>query len=239
MECKAKFPTLWAQLTNPGSRTIENLTANICDMYEKPSAVGRMIDRRISYAKEVRTLFDQQTPSEPTAPTQIIVPPSIPQPVGQILIWLLNNVFTGGVSTTVGIVSLVYAWLVFSHTQIANIPINSDWKPWLAFGIVLIFGMGKQPQPEPAISAEALTPVQPQETSMNPDVILKVIGAIESFVPIIEKVLADIPQIQADIAQIKSALASFQTSGGAVDSQMADLVTKLNALTTAIHPTQP
>lgn len=52
-ECKVQYPRLWAQLVEPKGRTLANLTANICDVYERPSRAGRELEARISYAEQV------------------------------------------------------------------------------------------------------------------------------------------------------------------------------------------
>ena len=233
-ECKARYPSLWKQLVNPGNRTLENLTANICDLYENPSRAGRKLDDRISYSRQVMAVFDAQAP---VTPPPIVIPPGIPQPVGQSLVWLLNNIFTGGISTFGGVLSLVYAWLVYSHTQLSSIPINSDWKPWMLLGLILVFAVGKSPtQPEPQATESPPTATQPKAPNMNPNVILNVMSLIESLVPILEKVLADIPQIQKDIESIKTGLTAAQQPNETVDARFADLLAKLNALSPTIHP---
>lgn len=56
-ECREQYPALWDQLVTPGTRTLENLTANICDVYERPSLAGRVLDKRIGYAKRVMALY--------------------------------------------------------------------------------------------------------------------------------------------------------------------------------------
>ena len=223
IECKAKYPSLWKQLANPGSRTIDNLVANICDQYERPSPAGRVLDKRIAYAKQVYALFDAAAPTV-AVPTSVDLPGNIPLPVAQGIIYILNNLFSGKLSTLGGFASLAYAYAVYAHVQIPNL--SGDWKGWVAFAITLIFGVGGTQTRTEVVQA----PSQSQETQMDPTVLIKFITTIEAVVPIIEKVLAELPQIKTDIAQLRASFDAARQTDPQADQRMTDLIQKLNSL---------
>lgn len=220
-ECKAKFPSLWAQLVNPQGRTLANLTLNICDLYEKPSAAGRVPQARIKFANKIMAMYDTTKPTG-----SVVVPPDVPLAVAEGVIYILNNVFGGGWSTLIGMGSLAYAYAVFNHITISNLPIDSDWKGWAAFGLALIFGVGTKVEPP----VESIPVAQPQESSMDPMVILKVISVVEGFIPVVEKIIQDIPQLQQDIAQIKAAFAQAQQTPPDLQERINQLAAKVGQL---------
>lgn len=55
-ETKEDFSTLYSQLQGT-ERSIENLTLNFCDVWERPAKQGRVPDVRIKYAKQARQAF--------------------------------------------------------------------------------------------------------------------------------------------------------------------------------------
>jgi hypothetical protein len=78
------FPWLDAQLRNPGSRTIANLTANFCDMFENPAKATEGLDNRIAHAEAAYATWKahQQLPAPlpvPAAPVPVPAP-SLPVP---------------------------------------------------------------------------------------------------------------------------------------------------------------
>lgn len=78
-ECKRDYPNLWAQLV-AGTQRLETLTLNITDQYERPSAVGRVPDTRIGYARHVYGLFIGQPAPVPTPAPSPVTPQPQPQP---------------------------------------------------------------------------------------------------------------------------------------------------------------
>jgi hypothetical protein len=123
-ECQRDYPKLWAQLVNPGKRSLANLTANICDVYERPSVAGRRIDARVRFAE---TVFEANKPAE--------VPP------------ILQNAVDSPWSSLAGAASMAYAWML-SHG--IDLGLAKPWVVWVAIGLVLIFVVGKKPSPEVA-----------------------------------------------------------------------------------------
>jgi hypothetical protein len=67
------YADLWAQMTGPGSRTLENLTANFMDRYEVPAPAYAALDKRIMYATQVYVLLAPVTPvpAAPAAPVPL------------------------------------------------------------------------------------------------------------------------------------------------------------------------
>ena len=56
LDARARWPeyaVLNAQLTKPGNRSIENLTANFCQIFERPNMALAHVDNRIANAKAV------------------------------------------------------------------------------------------------------------------------------------------------------------------------------------------
>ncbi len=86
-ECKRDYPGLWAQLV-AGSRSLETLTLNITDQYERPSAAGRVPDLRIGYARHVQRLFAGQpvpVPAPARKPNLFVIGDSIALGTAQAL----------------------------------------------------------------------------------------------------------------------------------------------------------
>jgi len=74
-ECKRDYPGLWADLV-AGTKSIETLTANICDVYERPSAAGRVLDTRIGYATAfMKAWTGVEEPPAPAPPPNAEKPP--------------------------------------------------------------------------------------------------------------------------------------------------------------------
>lgn len=174
-ECKSHYPTLWRQLTNPGNRTLENLTANICDMYERPSKAGRKLDARISYAKQVLAAHDAE------APAPIEVPP------------ILQPAVNGATSSSLGGVALAVAAYLFVN--------HGSWPIWAAFGAFLIFGVGDKDAPKTV--ADDPHQVQPKEDHMDVTIVPKVLQILQALVPLLEKSIERLPKIEKDIAELK------------------------------------
>lgn len=179
-ECKRDYPSLWRQLTNPGTRTLENLTANICDIYERPSRAGRKIDLRIGYAKRVMALFDEDIPVQPK-PT---IPPE------------LTPVVNSPGSTLLGLLSWIMAYI--SGKDISRFDLDEPWLVWVALGVVLIFFIGDRTKP---IEIEDDDIEDSQEEDMN---IGNAIKIMRTLVPILEKIVEEIPRIKAEIAELRS-----------------------------------
>jgi len=82
-ECQSQYPNLWRALYDP-SKSLATLTADICDFYERPSAAGRVLDKRINYAFQVQSYAEVIHPEAgqaPTAPTAAPTPaPVAPAP---------------------------------------------------------------------------------------------------------------------------------------------------------------
>lgn len=112
-ECKVQYPQLWAQLVDPGKRTLENLTANICMVYERPSVAGRVMDKRIAYARRVMEY------------NKADAMPEVLKPI----------VETPGASL-VGFIAMAWGWIQ-QHAGTAN------WQLWVLIGLVLIFWIRK------------------------------------------------------------------------------------------------
>lgn len=87
-ECKGDYPTLWTDLV-AGAKPVPTLVANICDEYERPSAAGRVLDQRISYATTFATQWGTALPAPlpaapapaPAAPSGVVPPVVAPVPV--------------------------------------------------------------------------------------------------------------------------------------------------------------
>jgi hypothetical protein len=232
-ECKRDYPGLWAQLANPGNRTLANLTANICDIYERPSAAGRVIDERIGYAKRVFALFDVAPPPQPL-PT----PAGVPQPVIEALLWLLSNVFGGAGSTVLGILALAY---VFAP------PLAANWQVLLLLAVTLIFGVGGEGVPKQA--EPPLAPETPKGNTpmLDPNMVK---AFAENLVPLLERVvpilvslepvlknLSDGQQTQAQrLAAIEQGLANAEQASAPANSSLQDALNRLNQLSNAIRP---
>jgi len=114
-ECRAKYPQLWEQLRNPGERSIDNLTANICDFYERPSKAGRVIDRRIDFAKQV---YDHCAPA-----------PALPK--------VLQPVVNAPWASAMGAAAWAYAWVL------SKLP-HGDPVIWIVIGFILVFLIGQR-----------------------------------------------------------------------------------------------
>jgi len=235
MECKRDFPSLWAQLVNPGKRTIENLTANICDMYERPSAAGRALQYvsktgeelgRIPYAYKVKALFDTETKMPPPP---VPIPASVPQPMAQGIVYILNNFFNGTYSTLIGTAALCYAYLAFKSIHIQGLPVVTDWWLLVVLGVIMLFGMGghAQPSPEPVADESEPEPEpepKPVETTMDP---LKLISLLEAVIPFIVK---EIPTLRAEIAGLKELIEAGKAPVAGADDRIAHLIEQLNAM---------
>jgi hypothetical protein len=74
-ECATKYPKLWQWLVL-GQKPLETLTLDITDIYERPSAEGRVPDRRIEFAQRAQTLLGMPIP--PTLPIPTPIPPTVP-----------------------------------------------------------------------------------------------------------------------------------------------------------------
>jgi hypothetical protein len=74
------FPWLDEQLRDPGTRTVETLTTNFCDIFENPAPATAGVANRIAHA--VAALADwnsaQRAPRAPQAPTEPV--PQLPAP---------------------------------------------------------------------------------------------------------------------------------------------------------------
>jgi len=79
-ECKRDCLGLWDDLV-AGVKTLDTLTANICDEYERPSVAGRVLDTRIGYAAafmKAWTGVDGSTSAPPAPPEK--PPVAVPEP---------------------------------------------------------------------------------------------------------------------------------------------------------------
>jgi len=73
-ECMTDYPALWDDLKT-GMKPLATLTANICDIFERPSADGRLLDKRIAYAHAFLDTW-RGSPSPPApAPAPAPAPP--------------------------------------------------------------------------------------------------------------------------------------------------------------------
>jgi hypothetical protein len=61
-ECARDYPSLYKDLLS-GEKTIPTLTANFCDIYERPASASAMLDNRIKYAEDAHALL-VETPSK-------------------------------------------------------------------------------------------------------------------------------------------------------------------------------
>jgi len=77
-ECMRLYPELWADLV-AGTKSLETLTADICDLYERPSAAGRVLDTRIGFAAAFLKAWAGE---EPPAPAPIPAAPKEPSAAG-------------------------------------------------------------------------------------------------------------------------------------------------------------
>lgn len=83
-EMEKFYPALCTQMLNPGTRTLENLTANFMNEYERPNPALAALDTRIKYAQETYAMLvvvpstppPGQAPQFPTMPP----PPAAPAP---------------------------------------------------------------------------------------------------------------------------------------------------------------
>ena len=74
-ECMRLYPELWADLV-AGTKSLETLTADICDLYERPSAAGRVLDTRIGFAVAfLRAWTGEEAPAPPIVPAAPEKPP--------------------------------------------------------------------------------------------------------------------------------------------------------------------
>lgn len=78
-ECKRDYPGLMSDLV-AGTKSVATLTANICDIFERPAAASAMLDKRIGYATD----FLKAWAGEPAPPAVITSPtptsPPAPSP---------------------------------------------------------------------------------------------------------------------------------------------------------------
>lgn len=85
-EMKMFYTELYNEMINPGSRSLENLTANFMNVYERPNPELAALDKRIEYARAALTMLPAApAPSVgvtiPTPGPDIVLPaPAIVQP---------------------------------------------------------------------------------------------------------------------------------------------------------------
>ena len=86
-ECKKDFETLWQSLVS-GQKSIETLTMDLCDEYERPSEAGREAEKRINYARAFYEAMGiaQVVSSAPVAPL-----PPLPSPVDPVSVQKENK----------------------------------------------------------------------------------------------------------------------------------------------------
>jgi hypothetical protein len=169
-ECKRDYPGLWRMLVNPGNRSLENLTLNICDIYERPSAAGRKPDLRIKYARQVYALFDTQP-----APADPIKIPPVLKPA------------TDGWTSAPGLAALVIAFMIFSGKHLPGL-VGSTWLPWAIIGGMCIFFLDSR-KTKPTTEGQ----------DMNPSVLLileKLLPAVIQVLHDIPKIRADIETLK-------------------------------------------
>lgn len=65
-ECRNSYPDLWKDMI-AGSKTIPTLTANVCNIYERPAAASAMLDKRIKYAEDAHALLIDAAPQPPAS----------------------------------------------------------------------------------------------------------------------------------------------------------------------------
>jgi Mannosyl-glycoprotein endo-beta-N-acetylglucosaminidase len=159
-------------------------------------------------------------PSSPSVP----VPSDVPLPVADWVIWVLNNLFAGYTSTFVGTLSLIYGWFIYAHIPISNVPISGDWKPWVALGLTLVFGVGGKAM-APTSGPVSLPPPQPQESNMDPVLIGKFIMVFEALVPVLEKIVEDKTTVATPAAP---------TASPDLISRIDELLAKLNTLVPSV-----
>lgn len=198
-ECQKFYPTLWAQLMNPGGRSLENLVANVCDQYERPSAAGRVLDRRIGYARQVMKLYDTAAPE----------PKEVPKP--------LEPAVNGTVSTSFGALAWVVAWFIYHGYATATAFAGEGWLSWVVIGAVLIFAVGPRSQ-KPA-------ELPPKETEM--DKLIALIGVMEQLAPVVMKLAEDVPAIKDRLTQLESALTAATVADPSVSVRIDELAKKL------------
>jgi len=78
-ECKRDYPALWADLVG-GTKPLETLVADICDLYERPSAAGRVLDIRIGYATAFLKEWTGVDGSTGSPPPVVVPAPASPPP---------------------------------------------------------------------------------------------------------------------------------------------------------------
>ena len=61
-ECQRDYPELHKQLLDPGTRTLENLTANFMEVFERPAPATNRLDLRIKYAHDIFNLLEKSAP---------------------------------------------------------------------------------------------------------------------------------------------------------------------------------
>lgn len=87
-ECAKDYPALWADLLN-GTKPLATLTLDITDQFERPSADGRVPDKRIAYANEFFALANSQNTivdkAQPSAPVPAIGADPELAAIGEIL----------------------------------------------------------------------------------------------------------------------------------------------------------
>jgi hypothetical protein len=91
-ECMRDYKALWADLV-AGAESLATLTLNITDVYERPSAAGRVPDTRIGYATNFLTEWPLTTttiplpspviPAPQPTPTPTPIPMPLPVPTAQ------------------------------------------------------------------------------------------------------------------------------------------------------------
>jgi hypothetical protein len=82
-ELKAYFKWIDDQLRNPGVRTIANLTANFCDVFENPARATENLEGRIAHAEAAYATWKahQQAPEPRPVPVPQVPEHPSPQPV--------------------------------------------------------------------------------------------------------------------------------------------------------------
>lgn len=196
-----RYKQLLADLRE-GKKSVDELTADFCWEFERPSRDAANLALRQRHARSVQKIMADEA-----------IPPA------------LDPVVNAPVSTLLGVVCWLLSYLKFDAVD------PDAWLSWSILGFTLIFliGGGRRHPPVEEEDEEPAIPLEQEKTDMSFAAIPKVLAIIEALVPVLQKALSDLPKIREDIAAIKEALNPEKQDGAADErlDRLKEIVGKL------------